>query len=71
MPVYEYICQQCNFEFELLIFADEIAVCPQCGSKNLQKKVSLCSTHLKNDSGDTISTSKCSSCVSKKCNSCK
>ncbi len=72
MPIYEYICKNCSLEFELLIFSEDIPKCPKCGSENLQKKVSLCSTKFTDNSGDIISSStNCSSCSSKNCSSCK
>ncbi len=73
MPIYEFKCKDCNSEFELLLFSGEEAVCPQCKSKNLQKKVSKVSfTVSGNDSGSSSSGgSACSSCTSTNCSSCK
>lgn len=43
MPIYEYRCEQCNAEFEQLVFsssqADSVS-CVQCGSSKVQRKVS-------------------------------
>ncbi len=41
MPLYDYRCSDCNKTFELLIKLSESPVCPQCGSQNLDKQVSL------------------------------
>ena len=41
MPLFEYRCQSCNDEFELLIRGDSVPVCPSCGSTLLEKQVSL------------------------------
>ncbi|HLD44289.1 MAG TPA: zinc ribbon domain-containing protein, partial [bacterium] len=37
MPLYEYRCQQCGFEFETILkFSDPpITVCPQCGEEKV------------------------------------
>ena len=43
MPIYEYACQECAEEFELLVsserFAD-IQICPHCASDRLTRKFS-------------------------------
>jgi putative FmdB family regulatory protein len=36
MPIYEYICAKCNFEFQLrlpLSESDKAVTCPQCNAK--------------------------------------
>ncbi len=41
MPIYEYHCEQCECEFEVLIMRrDENVECPQCHGKRLQKLIS-------------------------------
>ncbi len=41
MPIYEYICADCENEFEELVFSrDETPPCPKCGSKNVTKLMS-------------------------------
>ena len=77
MPIYEYKCEDCNSEFELLIFSGEVAQCPHCGSQKLTKKISVvnfASSETENSSDtsqNSMSSSACSSCVSKNCASCK
>ena len=41
MPTYEYICRDCDYEFEEFqsITADPIAICPKCEGK-VRKKIS-------------------------------
>jgi putative FmdB family regulatory protein len=41
MPTYEYICNDCGYEFEEFqsITADPIAICPKCEGK-VTKKIS-------------------------------
>ncbi|HPP87083.1 MAG TPA: zinc ribbon domain-containing protein [bacterium] len=41
MPIYEYICNNCKNEFDLLIYGNENAQCPKCESSNLSKKFSV------------------------------
>ncbi|MEN3013496.1 MAG: zinc ribbon domain-containing protein [Endomicrobiia bacterium] len=70
MPIYEYKCNSCNAEFELLIYTGEEPVCPKCLSKNLTKKISKVS--FKSSLSDSSSSgSSCSSCSSGSCSSCR
>ncbi len=41
MPIYEYECESCHHEFELLIRGDEKPVCPQCGKQKVRKQLSV------------------------------
>lgn len=40
MPIYEYLCQSCDNEFEELILGSEQPQCPRCESSDLEKKMS-------------------------------
>ena len=40
MPIYEYSCQACGNEFELLIRGQEKAACPKCKSSKLERAIS-------------------------------
>ncbi|MDH4225064.1 MAG: zinc ribbon domain-containing protein [Deltaproteobacteria bacterium] len=48
MPIYEYFCDSCNHEFELLQKISEAgnAACPTC-SGQVERKLSQASFHLK------------------------
>jgi putative FmdB family regulatory protein len=41
MPIYEYRCTACGDAFEALVRGDEAAVCPACGSADLERQTSL------------------------------
>jgi putative FmdB family regulatory protein len=45
MPIYEYACQQCKHEFEVLVRGDETASCPQCQSDQMVKLFSVPAAH--------------------------
>ena len=49
MPIYEYGCQQCGHYFEEMqkFSAPPIERCPECGSLEAQRKVSVSAFHLK------------------------
>ena len=49
MPIYEYRCQQCGHDFEeMQKFSDPpVERCPECGSLEARRKVSVSAFHLK------------------------
>jgi len=40
MPIYEYKCNSCSADFELLVRSDSDIECSECGSRDLTKKFS-------------------------------
>ncbi len=49
MPIYEYRCKSCGYEFEeVQKFNDpQVDNCPECGQMSVERKVSMSSFHLK------------------------
>ncbi len=44
MPIYEFCCQECGFQFEKLILgAGDTILCPVCQKNNVEKIMSACS----------------------------
>jgi putative FmdB family regulatory protein len=41
MPIFEYICRECQHEFEALVFGRDKAKCPKCESKKLSPQLSV------------------------------
>jgi len=41
MPIYEYICQDCQHQFETLVTGDRQPACPQCRGGELEKQLSV------------------------------
>ena len=41
MPIFEYVCQECDHEFEALVYGVQKATCPKCQSQKLAPQVSL------------------------------
>ena len=41
IPIYEYSCQACERRFEALVRAKEKVVCPDCGSADIERELSL------------------------------
>jgi putative FmdB family regulatory protein len=49
MPIYEYLCKSCGYEFEeVQKFSDpSLEECPNCGKNKAERQVSMSSFHLK------------------------
>ena len=49
MPIYEYLCKSCGFQFEeVQKFNDPpLEGCPDCGKKSASRQVSMSAFHLK------------------------
>ncbi len=40
MPIFEYLCQDCNHLFEAILLGSTRAQCPKCESKRLEQQIS-------------------------------
>lgn len=49
MPIYEYSCIACDYEFELVqkISGVSASSCPKCGTSDVEKMMSASAFHLK------------------------
>lgn len=74
MPIYEYHCNNCNQDFEYLVFGKEDPVCPSCSKKKVTRLLSACGFVSKGGSGETVrksaSTSSCAGCSATSCSTC-
>jgi putative FmdB family regulatory protein len=50
MPIYEYICQDCQVRFETLVTAERRPSCPTCHGQSLEKQLSVFAVSAKSDS---------------------
>ena len=41
MPLYEYVCQKCEHQFEALVFDGEKVECPECHDTRLERLFSV------------------------------
>ena len=41
MPIFEYICRDCDHQFEALVYGKQKAECPKCHSKSLTPQLSV------------------------------
>jgi putative FmdB family regulatory protein len=76
MPIYEYVCSECDSKFELLrplSQADQTALCPHC-HQPARRKMSSFACYSTGNSGVpkriTGTGSACSSCTSGNCSTC-
>ncbi len=76
MPIYEYVCRNCNNKFELMrpfSRAQEMADCAKCHSQ-AERIMSSCFAMTSGENGITHKVdgngSSCSSCSSGNCSSC-
>jgi putative FmdB family regulatory protein len=62
MPIFEYICQECQHQFEALVYGKEKAACPKCQSKRLEPQLSVFAVSAKGSSAPSMNASPCGSC---------
>ncbi|MDF1520918.1 MAG: zinc ribbon domain-containing protein [Brevefilum sp.] len=71
MPIYEYTCQDCNANFEMIRSmkdADASLNCTNCQSQNVKRRISLFNA---SSAGRTIAgSSTCSGCAGGTCATC-
>jgi len=50
MPIFEYVCRDCQKQFETLVTADRPPVCPACHGQSLDKQLSVFAVSTKSAS---------------------
>ncbi len=40
MPIFEYVCKECDHEFEAIVQGTHKARCPKCESRKLEQQIS-------------------------------
>ncbi len=45
MPIYEYVCMECESHFEELVRNGETPPCPDCGAEKVAKQFSVFAAH--------------------------
>jgi putative FmdB family regulatory protein len=65
MPIFEYVCKECQHEFEALVFGKQEAECPKCRSKKLEPQLSVFAVSAKGSAQPSLaarSAAPCGSC---------
>lgn len=76
MPTYEYVCSDCNTQFELrrsIKQIDDPVTCPHCCGNRVTRQISKVIAFSHSDSGSVSAlggSSACSSCSSTACSTC-
>lgn len=77
MPIYEYSCQSCESEFELLrtrAARDETVTCPTCGGDEVERIMSSFCGRVASVPGDGHAlggSESCATCSSGSCTLCR
>ena len=62
MPIFEYVCRECNHRFELLVQGSAEAACPQCKTTKLDKQFSAFGVGATANWAPSGGSSPCGSC---------
>jgi putative FmdB family regulatory protein len=62
MPIFEYICKDCDHQFEALVYGKQKAECPKCHGSKLAPQLSVFAVSAKGTSSAAPSTGACGSC---------
>jgi len=62
MPIFEYVCKQCNHQFEALVYGKQKAECPKCHTKKLEPQLSVFAVSAKGPSRSAASAGPCGTC---------
>jgi putative FmdB family regulatory protein len=62
MPIFEYVCKECDHQFEALVMGSQKADCPKCHSRRLATQLSVFAVSAKGPSNSARSAGPCGSC---------
>jgi putative FmdB family regulatory protein len=62
MPIFEYVCKECQHQFEALVYGQEKAACPKCQSQKLEPQLSVFAVSAKGSSAPAMTAGPCGSC---------
>ncbi len=62
MPIYEYVCRDCQHRFETLVTAERRPACPTCHGQALDKQLSVFAVSTGSRSAATAGPAPCTAC---------
>ena len=62
MPIFGYICKECDHQFETLVYGQQKAECPKCHGSKLAPQLSVFAVSAKGQSHAAPSSEACGSC---------
>jgi putative FmdB family regulatory protein len=70
MPIYEFICQNCQQPFEELVRSDQVVSCPVCRSTEVRRLLSRFAVHSTSPNLGGGGAKSCSMCSGSHCATC-
>jgi putative FmdB family regulatory protein len=55
VPIYDYLCRQCQHSFELLVLTGTAVRCPSCGAEDLERLLSSFAVSTTGTRGQSLS----------------
>ena len=62
MPIYEYACEDCGNEFEMLVRSHTVPACPICESTSLEKQLSVIAKPEGSAAREPVMAGPCGTC---------
>jgi len=62
MPIFEYICKECDHHFEALVYGKEKAEYPKCHTTKLAPQLSVFAVSAKSSASSSAPSGACGSC---------
>jgi putative FmdB family regulatory protein len=70
MPIYEFICEDCEQPFEELVRNGQSVNCPSCSSTDVRRLLSRFAVHSTSPNLGGGGGKSCSTCSSSHCDTC-
>jgi putative FmdB family regulatory protein len=62
MPIFEYVCKECDHQFEALVYGKQKAECPKCHATKLVPQLSVFAVSAKGSAAAPSVGDACGSC---------
>jgi putative FmdB family regulatory protein len=62
MPIFEYVCRDCQHAFEAIVQGGRQPTCPSCSSDALDKQLSVFAVSARADAAPRASVGACGTC---------
>jgi putative FmdB family regulatory protein len=62
MPIFEYVCRDCQHAFEAIVQGGRKATCPSCSSEALDKQLSVFAVSARADAAPRPAAGACGTC---------
>jgi len=62
MPIFEYVCRECDHQFETIVLGSQRPQCPKCEGRKLDQQLSKFAVGSERSGGPSPATGGCGSC---------